>query len=207
MTHIPSTDAVRLPAPPGAALPSAMPLPPVQPPVPPKPRRRLPWPLRALAALGAWLLALLIVFEEWGWVPLQALLARLGRWPGLRWVEARVQALPPWAALLVFALPAALLLPVKLLALWAVGHGHMVLGMAVIVLAKVAGTAVVARLFTLTQPALLQLPWFAWGYAHWLAFKERLLLRVRASWPWRLARVLKRQAQRSWRAMRLRLRR
>lgn len=188
-------------------MPQPSPFPPRPPLAPPPdlPRRRLPWPLRALAALGAWLLALVIVFEEWGWAPLQALLARLGRWPGLRWVEARVQALPPWAALLVCALPTALLLPVKLLALWTVGNGYVVLGMAVIVLAKVAGTAVVARLFTLTQPALLRLPWFAWGYAHWLAFKERLLLRVRASWPWRLARVLKRQAQRSWRAMRLRL--
>ena len=179
------------------------PRPPLAPP-PDVPRRRLPWPLRALAGLMAWLLALVIVFEEWGWVPLQALLERLGRWPGLRWVEARVQALPPWAALLVFALPTALLLPVKLLALWAIGHGHVVLGMVVIALAKVLGTAVVARLFTLTRPALLQLAWFAWGYAHWLQLKARLLLSVRASWPWRAARVWRRGAQRRWQAWRAR---
>lgn len=165
-------------------------------------RRVLLWPLRLLARLGGWLLALVIVFEEWGWVPLQALLARLGRWPGLRWLEAKVQALAPWAALWVFALPTALLLPVKLLALWAMGQGHVALGMAVIVLAKVAGTAVVARLFTLTRPALLRLAWFAWGYAHWLQFKARLLLRVRASWPWRAARVWRRGARRRWRAWR-----
>ncbi len=192
-----------------------MPRPPPSPPHPPRappeppPRRsgqRLLWPLRALTGLAAWLLALVVVFEEWGWVPLQAWLARLGRWPGLRWIEARVQALPPWAALLVFALPTALLLPIKLLALWAVGNGHVVLGMAVIALAKLVGTAVVARLFTLTRPALLRLLWFAWGYAHWLQLKARLLLRVRASWPWRLARVLKRRAQRAWRTLRQLLR-
>ena len=186
--------------------------PPLSPPDPPPRtaahplRRLLLWPLRALAGLAAWLLALVVVFEEWGWLPLQALLERLGRWPGLRWIEAWVRQLPPWAALMVFALPTALLLPIKLLALWAVGNGHVVWGMAVIALAKVVGTAVVARLFTLTRPALLQLRWFAWGYAHWLRFKERLLLRVRASWPWRLARVLKRRARRSWRALRERLR-
>ena len=185
-----------------------MPRPSALPPQPP-PRtlvqrlRRLGWlALRLPARLGGWLLALVIVFEEWGWVPLQALLARVGRWPGLRWVEGRVQALAPWAALLLFALPTALLLPVKLLALWAMGHGHVALGMMVIVLAKVAGTAVVARLFTLTRPALLRLAWFAWGYAHWLALKARLLLRVRASWPWRAARVWRRGVRRRWRAWR-----
>ena len=187
-----------------------MPVPPLPPPPPPSERHRyrrlLLWPLRTLAGLGAWLLALVVVFEEWGWLPLQAVLARLGRWPGLRWIEAWVRQLAPWAALLLFALPTALLLPVKLLALWAIGHGHVLLGMVVIALAKVVGTAVVARLFTLTRPALLQLRWFAWGYAHWLGFKQRLLLRVRASWPWRVTRVLKRRAQRSWRALRQRLR-
>lgn len=155
-------------------------------------------------ALLTWLAALVIVFEEWGWEPLQALLARLGRWPGLHWAENRVRQLPPWAAVSVFALPTALLLPVKLLALWAIGHGQVLLGMAVVVLAKVVGTAVVARLFTLTQPALLQLRWFAWGYAHWLRLKTHLLLRVRASWPWRVARVWRRLARRRWQAWRAR---
>ena len=88
-------------------------------------------------------------------MPLQRLLARIGRWPGLRWVEGWVRSLPPWGAVCLFALPTALLLPVKLLALWAMGHGHVVLGVTVIALAKVVGTAVVARLFTLTQPALI----------------------------------------------------
>ena len=184
-----------------------MPVPPLHSPPPSanhRYRRLLLWPLRLLASLGAWLLALVVVFEEWGWVPLQALLARVGQWPGLRWVEGWVRQLPPWAAVLVFALPTAFLLPVKLLALWAMGHGHVALGMAVIVLAKVAGTAVVARLFTLTQPALMQLRWFAWGYTHWLRLKERLLLSVRASWPWRAARVWRRAARRRWQAWRWR---
>ena len=73
--------------------------------------------MRALTGLGSGLLALAIPFEEWCWAPLQRLLARIGRWPGLRWVEARVRSLPPWAAVAVFLLPTALLLPVKLLAL------------------------------------------------------------------------------------------
>lgn len=179
-----------------------MPAPPALPPVPPPPQRLWQWPLRALAALGAWLLALVIAFEEWGWAPLQRALARIGRWPGLRWAEAWVQRLPPWPAAALFLGPAVLLLPVKLLALWALGRGHILLGMGVIVLAKLLGTAVVARLFVLTQPALMQLAWFAWGYGRWLGLKNRLLARVRASWPWRLARVLRRRARRAWQVWR-----
>ena len=151
------------------------------------------------AGLASGVLALFILFEEWGWVPLQQLLARIGRWPGLRWVEGWVRSLPPWAAACLFALPTLLLLPIKLLALWAMGHGHVVLGMLVIVLAKVVGTAVVARLFTLTQPALMQLRWFAWAYAQGMRAKHAVLARARATWAWRVARVVQRQWRQRWR--------
>lgn len=159
----------------------------------------LRWPGRVMAGLASGLLALIILFEEWGWVPLQQWLARIGRWPGLRWIEGWVRSLPPWAAVALFALPTLLLLPMKLLALWALGHGHVVLGMLVILLAKVVGTAVVARLFTLTQPALMQLLWFAWAYRRWTHFKHAVLERARASWAWRMARVIQRQWRQRWR--------
>ena len=159
-------------------------------------------PLRLLKALFGGLLALVILFEEWGWEPLQRALAWVGRLPGLRWTEARIRALPPYAALALFALPTLLLLPVKLLALWLIGQGKVVLGTLVILSAKVAGTAIVARLFTLTQPALIQLGWFARAYARWTDWKAVQLAHVRSSWPWRLGRVLKRQVQRRWQKLR-----
>lgn len=172
--------------------------------MPPILRKLLLWPLHLIAGLAGWLLALLIVFEEWGWEPLQRVLARIGRWPGLRWIEGAVRSLPPWGAVLVFALPSLMLLPIKLLALWTIGQGHVLLGMLIIVAAKLVGTAVLARLFTLTQPALLQLRWFAWLYGHWTRIKAVLLVRVRASWPWRVGRVLKRQWRQRWQAWRAR---
>ena len=143
-------------------------------------------------------LALLILFEEWGWEPLQRALAAIGRLPLLRELEAGIGRLPPRAALLVFLLPTLLLLPIKLLALAAIAHGHKLLGLVVIVLAKLLGTAVVARLFALTRPALLQLPWFARWYARWTAWKDRLLAQVRASWAWRSGRAAKRLLRQRW---------
>lgn len=149
--------------------------------------------IRLLKNLFSGLLALLILFEEWGWEPLQRALAWMGRLPGLRWLEERIRALPPYAALALFLLPTAMLLPVKLLALWFIGQGQVLSGTVVILLAKLVGTALVARLFTLTRPALMQLAWFGRAYTRWVDWKEGLLMQVRASWPWRLARVLKRR--------------
>ncbi|MEY2890567.1 MAG: hypothetical protein RJA98_475 [Pseudomonadota bacterium] len=154
---------------------------------------------RLLRPLWQWPLALLILFEEWGWEPLQRLLARIGQWPGFRWIERRVSTLPPYAALALFLLPTLALLPVKLGALWLIGHGHKLEGALVILTAKVVGTAIVARLFTLTQPALMQLAWFAHWHGRWVAWKDALLGRVRASGAWRAARALKAHLRRLWR--------
>jgi hypothetical protein len=154
--------------------------------------------LRVIKNLFSIPLALLILFEEWGWEPLQALLAHCARWRLWAWMEARIRALSPYAALATFALPSVLLLPVKLLALWALSHGHAVLGAAVIIAAKLVGTATVARLFNLTRPALMQLAWFAKAYGHWTRWKENLLTQVRATWVWRVGRVIKRGLRRAF---------
>jgi hypothetical protein len=145
--------------------------------------------LRRLVTLP---IALLILFEEWGWEPLKRAMAWLMRW-ALAWVERRIAVLPPYAALVVFFAPTLLLLPLKFGALWLIGHGQALLGLVVIVLAKVAGTALLARIFQLTQPSLMRLPWFARVYTRWVAWKAALVEQVRASWVWRSARVIKRR--------------
>jgi hypothetical protein len=153
---------------------------------------------RFLLRLAAWPLALLILFEEWGWTPLQRVLGRLMKALGLESLERWIRTLPPYSALAMFLVPSLLLVPVKILALWAISQGSVMLGTLVIVVAKIVGTAIVARLFTLTRDALMTLPWFARAYTRWVAFKELLLAMVRASWPWRASRVVKRRWQRQW---------
>ena len=157
--------------------------------------RAIGYLLRGLATV---VIALLILFEEWGWAPLQGLLTRLGRLPLLRQLERLIRRLPPRAALVLFLLPALLLLPVKLAALALIVRGKPLLGALVIVVAKLLGTAVVARLFTLTQPALLQMPWFARLYLRWMGWKAALLLSVRMSWAWHKASALKRRLRQRW---------
>lgn len=159
---------------------------------------------RALKTLLLGLLALLLVFEEWGWDSLSALVGWVTRLPILAWLERRIRALPPWGALLMFGVPALALLPVKLGALFLFSRGHAVWGLGLLLGAKLAGTAVLARLFHLTQPALMQLPWFARWYPRWKTWKDGLLARVRDSAPWRAARRVKTRVRSWWRRLRRR---
>jgi hypothetical protein len=137
-------------------------------------------------AFGA-VVALLILFEEWGWEPLQAALGRAARWLHVEALERWLARLPPYAALVVFAVPGLLLLPLKLLAVALMSRGQVLAGLLLIVVAKLLGTAIVARLFTLLRPALLRLGWFARAHARWLAWKAELLAQLRAMPAWHAA--------------------
>lgn len=148
------------------------------------------------------LLALILLFEEWGWEALAALMARLARLPLWARVERWISALPPWAAIAMFFIPAAALLPIKLLALFLIGRGHAFAGLVVLLAAKVAGTAILARLFTLTQPALMRLPWFARWYPRWKTWKDGVMDQVRRSPMWVAVGRWKRVAKARWAAFR-----
>ena len=140
---------------------------------------------RFLKAVFNWAIALVILFEEWGWEALGRAFARLARLPFIAALERWIAALPPQGALAAFALPFLTLLPMKLFALWLIAGGHGFYGLVFVVSAKLVGTAVTARLFVLTQPALMRMPWFARLYARWIVWKDALLERVRASAAWR----------------------
>jgi len=159
--------------------------------------------LRALVrALGTALLVPLLLFEEWGWEPLAALMARLARLPLWARLENQLRQLPPWGALLAFFVPVLLLLPVKVLALFLFSRGHAATALTVLVLAKLVGTAIVARIFQLVERPLMRIPWFARWYPRWKAWKDHVLTLVRESRPWRVVRALNRRLARGWRRLR-----
>jgi hypothetical protein len=149
--------------------------------------------MRRLLVPIEWLIALVILFEEWGWEPIQQVMEQLARRPAVAALERRVASLPPQWALLVFVLPSVVLLPVNVLGLWLTGEGQALAGTTLIVGAKLVSTSLVARVFTLTRPALLQMGWFATVCARWQRWSEALLAPVRASWVWRMGREMKRR--------------
>jgi len=136
---------------------------------------------KALAAPLIILAAIVILLEDWLWDDLARLAAAIGRLPLLRSLEAFITRLPPYPALLFFATPALLLVPLKIVALYFLAHEKRALGMLTIVAAKFLGTALVARIFTLTQPQLLRIAWFAWLYVRFLAFKTSIYSTIKAT--------------------------
>lgn len=169
---------------------------------------RAAWPhVRRWLGVGlSVLLALVVLFEEWGWRPLAAALAGLARWRPWARAEAWIASLPPYGALCVFALPSVLIFPLKLVALYLIATGHPVLAGLLFAGAKVLGTALLARLFQLTQPALMRIGWFARAYGWFMPWKEHLFAKVRATGAWRFGVVaktqVKRAAQAAWRSLR-----
>ncbi len=159
----------------------------------------------ALATVLRWiftpLMALLLLFEEWGWEPLAALMQRLSKLPVWAWMERKIAQLPSWGALLVLVVPAAALFPIKLLALFLIRHGQIVLGFTVLIAAKLVGTALVARLFQLTLPALMQFAWFARWYPRWKAWKDSIMDYIRASKLWQTGKRIKSALRRSARIL------
>ena len=152
----------------------------------------------ALKTVGRWAVALLILFEEWGWTPLARALGCLARWPAVGRLERRVAGLEPRVALAVLFVPAVALLPIKIGALWLVGLGRVAIGLTLLVMAKILGTAVVARLFQLTQPQLMRMGWFARVYGRWFAWKTRAVASLVESPGWIAARGLVTRLRALW---------
>ncbi len=144
---------------------------------PPKVNPRLP--MRVLNAILAVIAAIWFWLEEWLWDHLLVVTAWLAKLPPIRWLEAKIARLPPYAALAAFLIPAAVLLPFKLFAFWLIAQGHGWLGMQVFIIAKLVGTALLARIFALTRPALLSVGWFARAYHAIIDWKSRLYTYVK----------------------------
>ncbi|MFJ3058726.1 hypothetical protein [Herbaspirillum sp. NPDC087042] len=150
----------------------------------PPPRRSARWRRRLLAPL-IYTAALLLMLEEWLWDVTQAVLAHIPSWPLLVRLQRWVEQLSPYAALAIFLAPTVLLLPVKVLALFSITHGHPTLGLVIVLVAKVLGTALVARIYALTRRSLLSLDWFRRYHDKLLDWKDRVTAQLHASAGWR----------------------
>lgn len=154
---------------------------------------------KVLRGLLTAILVPVLLFEEWGWAPLADLIGRLAHLPMWARIEDKVRTLPPWGALLIFFVPVLVLLPVKILALFLFSEGHAATACAVLVCAKLIGTAIVARIFQLVEPSLMRIPLFARWYPRWKAWKNSVLYAVRESAPWRALRAFQEATRQRWR--------
>jgi hypothetical protein len=139
--------------------------------------------------------ALLMLLEETLIAWLQRLMAALARLAWVARLEARAARLPPYPAMVLFLLPSLVLFPVKIVALWLLAHGQVLLGGVILVLGKVVGTALAARIYKVLHPTLATLAWFVRAETWVFGWRDRLYAAVKAMPAWQAAAALVRQTK------------
>ncbi len=127
-------------------------------------------------------IALVFVIEAWLWDHLEPIVERCVAWLPMRalkhLVAEQVEDLSPPATLMVFAIPAALLFPLKLLAIWFIAHEQWFCAVGTVIFAKLLGLGVTSFLFTVTRDKLLQMDWFRAAYLKMLEWRSMAQLLV-----------------------------
>jgi hypothetical protein len=121
-------------------------------------------------------LAAAFLLEAWLWDHGRTLVAAaVSRipWERLRaGAKELIAPLPPQGTLAVFALPAVLVLPLKITVVWLVLKGAWCSAMALLAVAKLFGLALSAFAFDICRDKLLQLPTFRKVYERVLALRQ-----------------------------------
>jgi hypothetical protein len=141
-------------------------------------------------------LAAAIVFVEQTLIRyLNMVTAAIAGWPPIARLEARLVRLPPYWALLTFAAPSILILPVKLSAFWFGVHHRYGLALGSVILGKLLATAILARLYRILRPSLMTIPWFAWVDTRFFAWRDRAYAFVKSLPAWQKAQAMMQAAR------------
>jgi hypothetical protein len=128
-------------------------------------------------------LAIVFLFEAWLWDKLEPIVARIVGiipWGRLKIVFVRwVDELPPAATLLLFLLPQAVIIPIKVVEFWFFFNGMWLQGLAMLILSKLVFIGTAAFVFDVTRDKLLQLDWFRglYNFVIWLRDRANALVK------------------------------
>ena len=135
--------------------------------------------------------------------------------PLLRWVSRLgfvlrlqdiVATFPPYAILVLLAVPFAFAEPAKIYALFLMSEGHFKTGLATIAMAYLVSLVVVERIYHAGQAKLRTISWFA-TLMDWLTgIRDRLLAWTRTTWIWTFSIEFKGAARELITKLRLRVR-
>jgi hypothetical protein len=151
-------------------------------------------------------LAILFLIEAWLWDRLEPVVARIVAvvpFARLKAVLARwIDAIPPLGTLMLLALPAGAVVPLKLFSFWLMAQGAWAQAICLFVFAKMAALGTTAFIFDVGRNKLLQLAWFRkfYDYVIWLRqwahalvdpIAERIKYRLRLLGPKRAPRAFR----------------
>jgi hypothetical protein len=139
---------------------------------------------RALQILLVPIAAAIVFIEQTIIRYLNMVTAAIAGWPPIARLEAWLVRLPAYWALLTFAAPSILILPVKLSAFWFGMHHRYGLALGSVILGKLLATAILARLYRILRPSLMTISWFAWADTRFFAWRDRAYAFVRSLPAW-----------------------
>lgn len=145
------------------------------------------------------ILAIILIVEEWLWDILTVFGHQLAHLLHLETLERRLSQATPLVALLAFCVPLLIVTPINLAALGLLAHGLILQGIALEIVAKLLGTLLVSRVFSLTKPQLLSFRLLALLYdtiMGWLHWAHR---RIIETMTYRSIKRLQTQARQIWR--------
>lgn len=126
--------------------------------------------------------ALVIFFEEWVWFKLLKGMKFVASLPVFKTIEALIRAQNKWVSLILFSIPELAFIPVKLGVVWLFGNSHPYFGVILFITAKLAGTALFAWMYNVTEAKITQFDSVCWirdkilsvrSWAHnWIEQKE-----------------------------------
>lgn len=92
----------------------------------------------------------------------------------------RIQRLGPYQSLIVMLLPAMLVEPLKIVAVFIAGDGHWLTGTGIMIAAYGASLLVVERVFKIVKPKLMTLNWFASAWIWFTGMRQSVSAWLRA---------------------------
>ena len=126
------------------------------------------------------------LFHRW-LTPLFRLLGQLAPFTALGRI---LRSLPPYAALVVFAIPFIIVEPIKVFSVFWIGVGHVVTGTLLLVASYVVSLFIVERLFHVTREQLLSIGWFDWSFRRIMRLRAWAFAQVENTRAWQMARSL-----------------
>jgi len=117
------------------------------------------------------LASLWIMFEEWVWDTIMAVMVKIGRLKIINLLENYLARQNPYLLLSLFLFPFLIMIPAKVYGVYLVAEGKILRGILIFVLAKSIITAFIARLFFVSRDKLMQIKNFAVSY-YWLKEKK-----------------------------------
>jgi hypothetical protein len=100
----------------------------------------------------------------------------LVNWIAEHWIFESLRvwiiSLPPYPTLVLFTLPLVLLEPVKPVAAYLVGTGHVATGLIILIVGEILKLVLIERLFSISRDKLMSIPAFAYAYWKYSAAKD-----------------------------------